>query len=89
MKLRFITMGLHTGAKHTGMMTSSIFFVYRYPALNVNDDFCLRIIEDDGSFNDEDVFEMDHPDIDFIKKIFLAAKIFDGKSFWEVEPEIA
>ena len=65
------------------------FFVYRYPALNVNNEYCLRIIEDNGAFRDEDIFDMIHPDIDFIKKTFLEAKIFEGRSFWEIEYELA
>ena len=68
---------------------TSHFFVYRYPALNINDEYCLRIIENDGTILDEDVFDMCHPDIEFIKKTFLEAKIFEGESFWDIESRLA
>ena len=34
------------------------------------------------------VFEEYGPDMDLLKKHFLEAKIFDGKSFWEVEKNL-
>lgn len=67
----------------------SHFFVYRYPALNVNNEYCLRILEEDGTCMDEDVFDMIHPDLDLIKKTFLEAEIFEGNRFWDVESELA
>ncbi len=65
------------------------FFVYKYPSLNVNNEYSLTIIENDGSSTYKDVFDMAYPDIDYIKKLFLEARIFDDKSFWDVESEIA
>ena len=65
------------------------FSIYRYPAINVNNSYCMRIIEEDGSCNEEIIYEIVHPDIDYIKKSFLEAEIFDGKCFWKVENEIA
>jgi hypothetical protein len=34
------------------------------------------------------VYEVTGHDIDYIKKQFLTAPIFDGKSFWDVEKEL-
>lgn len=50
-----------------------------------------------GSYIDEETkdvaeyrqdFIAKNSDMDWIKKEFLTAKIFEGKSFWEVEPEL-
>ena len=65
------------------------FFVYQYPALNINNDYCLRIIENDGKFQHKIVFDMVASDIDYIKMIFMKAEIFEGKNFWNIETDVA
>ena len=70
----------------TGIMD---FFVNKWEVENEDDTYYHTIIEKDGSMKWETVFEMEHKDCDFIKKQFLEAPIFDGKSFWQVEKRLA
>ena len=70
----------------TGIMD---FFVNKWEVENEDDTYYHTIIEKDGSMKWETVFEIEHKDMDFIKKQFLEAPIFDGKSFWQVEKRLA
>ena len=60
------------------------FFVYRFPVKLINEDTFVRLnyeyemLLDIYGYGEEDV-----------KEEFLKAKIFEGKSFWEVEKELA
>ena len=66
--------------------------VYRYKAILVksNDEiFSRRAIENGDVADYSTVFDMWGYGEDDVKEAFLNAKIFDGKSFWEVEKEIA
>ncbi len=65
------------------------FFVNRFPAIVVEEQYYRMIIEDDDTVDVECVFELFDHDIDLIKRKFLEAKIFDGKSFWEIEKVVA
>ena len=62
------------------------FFVYRFKAKNIDNKYFERLL-DDEPFKYE--FEMFSTNKEDVKKHFLKAKIFEGKSFWEVEPELA
>lgn len=59
-------------------------FVAKYPATVVNGVYTVR-----GSETTELVFEMNDKDREAIKAKLLRAPIFEGKSFWEVESELA
>ena len=59
------------------------FFVYS------DNKYCHAILNQDGTFDWSYAYEDYDSDRDLIKKRFLQAKIFDGKTFWEVESEIA
>ena len=64
------------------------FFVYKYRSEIINEKFTRRI--NDGEKGEYDiVFDIWGYDEDDVKEQFLKAKIFDDKSFWEVEKEIA
>ncbi len=65
------------------------FFVNKWEAENEDDTYYHTIVEKDGSVKCETVFEMEHEDREFVKKKFLEAPIFDGKSFRQVEKQLA
>ena len=65
------------------------FFVDKWRALNEDNKLYHSILNQDGTLDWERIYEDTDTDIELIKKRFLEAKIFDGKSFWEVEQEIA
>ena len=62
------------------------FYVRKYPSEVVDGIYTKRI---DNGKDDEVVFEMWGYGEDDVKAEFLKAKIFEGKSFWEVESVIA
>lgn len=76
-------------ANYNSQMGESTFFVDRWSAINEDNLLYRSITEDNGEIQWERVFEYTDKDLDLIKKKFLESKIFDGKSFWEVESEIA
>jgi len=47
-----------------------------------------HILGPDGDFVDFNQMEMDGPNENALREKFLKAKIWDGKSFWEVEKEL-
>lgn len=64
------------------------FFVYKYPSKIVDGIYTKRLDEGETG-NPETVFDVWGHGEDDVKAEFLKAKIFDGKSFWEVEDKIA
>lgn len=62
------------------------FFVRKYPSEIVDGIYTKRI---DNGKDEEVVFDMWGYDEDDVKVAFLKAKIFEDKSFWEVEDVIA
>ncbi|GEM_PF-1065040 len=65
------------------------FFVNKWQVINEENKYFHSICDQDGPVDWECVYEDSGQDFDLIKKHFLEAKIFDGKSFWEVEHELA
>lgn len=68
------------------------FWVYRYRSTlhKINDDiYTTRMIVNNDVADYSVAFEAYGKSLDEIKPKFLSAKIFDGKTFWEVEKEIA
>ena len=65
------------------------FFVYRWRAETTDNRYYHEQIKNGDVIDFEFVLDIYHNDIDNLKKQFLLAPIFDGKSFWEVESEIA
>ena len=65
------------------------FFVDRWKA-TTSDNILYNEYHKDGRIIDySEVYEDYNEDMDVIKKKFLDAPIFDGKTFWQVENEIA
>ena len=60
------------------------FFVYKYESVVVDE-----IYTKPKNSNYQKVFDIYGNSEEEVKEEFLKAKIFDGKSFWEVEKEIA
>lgn len=58
-------------------------------AENEDNIYYHSVYEIDGTLDWERVCDIESTDIDVIKKMFLEAPIFDGKSFWQVEKQIA
>ncbi len=67
----------------------SRFFVDKWAVENEGNTFYHSIFESDGTLEWNRVYEVENKDLDFIKKQFLEAPIFDGKTFWQVEKQIA
>ena len=67
----------------------SHFFVYTWRAINEDNKYCHAILNRDGTFDWSYAYEDYDSDSNLIKERFLQAKIYDGKTFWEVESEIA
>ena len=65
---------------------SFYFSVYRFPAQIINEKYFKRL-------HSEEPFKYLYEDTgkneDEVKERFLKAKIFNGKSFWDVEKELA
>ena len=69
------------------------FWVYRYRSIihrkENGEIWTSRMIKDHDVVDYSTVLDVWGDSPDDVKPIFLSAKIFDGKSFWEVEKEIA
>lgn len=65
------------------------FFVDKWAVENEDNTYYHSILEVDGTLKWERVFETEGKDLELIKKHFLEANIFDGKSFWEIEKQLA
>ena len=64
------------------------FFVYKYRSKIVNQRYTQRL-DNDIIGNYDIAFETWGENEDVVKAEFLKSKIFEGKSFWKVEEEIA
>ena len=62
------------------------FYIYKYPVEIVEDIYYKRKYT---NYTDELIYDKYAHDEYEMKEIFLSSKIFEGKSFWEVEKEIA
>ncbi len=61
------------------------FFVDKWKARNEDNKFYHSILNKDGTLPWERVLELKGTDLELIKKEFLTSRIFDGKTFWDVE----
>lgn len=70
--------------------TSDFTFYVRTQKVKLNSDFVYYsyLTKDGEPVDYKVIYEVTDVDIDKIKRDFLKAKIFEGKSFWEVEKEI-
>ena len=67
---------------------TNTFFVDKWTAVNEGNRFFHSVLDEKGNLNSTRVYQDSGPDLDMIKKKFLLGKLFDGKSFWEVESEL-
>ncbi len=67
----------------------NVFFVERWRAENENNECYHSLLNKDGQLDYERIYEDSDIDIELIKKRFLEADIWDGKTFWQIESEIA
>lgn len=67
----------------------TVFFVDRWKAENEENLYFHSLLEKNGTLIWERVLEIHGTDLDQIKKQFLEAPIYEGKSFWIVEKELA
>lgn len=68
------------------------FFVYKYRSVIHNENgeiWMSRLIENGDVVDYSVVYDYYGYGENDVKEQFLKAKIFDGKSFWEVEKELA
>ena len=63
--------------------------ISKWRAKNIDNKTFESIIGPDNDFVDFSEMEMEGPNEDALREKFLKAKIWDGKSFWEVEKELA
>ncbi len=65
------------------------FTVHKWRAVNEDNKYFHSVCDNDVLLDWACIYEDSGCDLDLIKKRFLEAKIFDDKSFWEVEQELA
>ena len=68
---------------------STTFFVDKWAAKNENNTYYHSFLETDGTIKWNRIFEMSNTDLNIIKRRFLEAPLFDGKTFWQVENQLA
>lgn len=62
--------------------------ILKWKVENINNKSFKNILGPNGDFIDYDCIEMDATNEDELREKFLKSKIWDGKSFWEVEKEL-
>ncbi len=65
------------------------FFVNSWAVDIIDDLYYKSNIDSDGQLIAfKEVYKVTNSDMDYVKKMFLESKIFEGKSFWEIESEL-
>ena len=67
----------------------SNFCVDKWKVQNEDNKYFHSILNSNGTLDWTRIYEDSYSDIELIKKRFLEATIFDGKTFWQVESELA
>lgn len=95
MRQLYIIKDIHIGVRVFGIITkkNQVFFIHRYRSVIHREGdrvWTSRLVENGDVVDYEDTyFEAWGYGEDDVKEQFLKAKIFDGKSFWDVEKESA
>lgn len=76
-------------AQYDPISGTSKFFVDKWAARLEDGKYYHSLLESDGTLKYTTVLEIRDLDMDCIKQRFLEAPIFDGKTFWQVEKDIA
>ena len=63
--------------------------IMKWKAKNIDNKTYENVYDSNGKWIDFSEIEMDAPNEAALRENFLKAKIWDGKSFWEVEKELA
>ncbi len=63
--------------------------IMKWKAKNIDNKIYKDIYDENGHWIDYSEIHMDDINEDALREKFLKAKIWDGKSFWEVEEELA
>lgn len=63
--------------------------IMKWRAKNIDNEYYEDIKDENGHWIDFSQIEMEGPNEDALRETFLKAKIWDGKSFWEVENDLA
>ena len=63
--------------------------IMKWRAKNIDNEYYEDIKDENGHWIDFSQIEMEGPNEDALREKFLKAKIWDGKSFWEVEKDLA
>lgn len=72
--------------KNTRIIT---FFVDKWKAISSENLYYHSLLNSDGSLTWTRIYEVKGTDLDLIKQKFLEAKIFEGKTFWQIEKNIS
>jgi len=67
----------------------TIFFIDRWKAQNEDNKYYHSILNTDGTLSYNRVLEIHGTNMDLLKKQFLESTPFEGKTFWQVEKDIA
>lgn len=63
--------------------------IMKWKSINIDNKTYENVYDSNGKWIDFSEIEMDAPNEAALREKFLKAKIWDGKSFWEVEKELA
>ena len=63
--------------------------IMKWRTKNIDNEYYEDIKDENGHWIDFSQIEMEGPNEDALREKFLKAKIWDGKSFWEVEKDLA
>lgn len=63
--------------------------IMRWRAKNINNKHYVSLLSPNNDLADFSEIELEDKNEDDLRERFLKAKIWDGKSFWEVEKELA
>lgn len=63
--------------------------IMKWKARNIDNKYYEDVLDEKGRKIDFSQIEMEGPSEEALREKFLKSKIWDGKSFWEVETELA
>ncbi len=63
--------------------------IMKWKAKNIDNKTYEDVLDLEGKFTDFSQIEMEAPNEEMLREKFLKEKIWEGKSFWEVEKELA
>lgn len=64
-------------------------WIRKWKVKNINNKTYKNVLDEHGNLIDYKEYKLESINEDALREKFLKAKIWDGKTFWEVEPELA